>query len=191
MSFALHVPGPQQKPALPLHVVPTPLNTGTKAGGVSLGWQGYGVPGRLASAAHPLHGLHTPPLAAHSASVPPRHAGPVMPPTVTMSGPQHELVAHLHWHCGLTVHVVPSQHAPSLQACRHSASVANGPLVACTDLASPLNGAENVDDFWHGIHPHANDNVIDTSDISPLPESSPCQYLVSGLASKSWVSVVM
>lgn len=33
-----------------------------------------------------------------------------------------------HWHCGLIEHVSPSQQAPSLQAFRQSASVANGPV---------------------------------------------------------------
>jgi hypothetical protein len=41
----------------------------------------------------------------------------------TVPTPLNTFPASWHWHCGLTVQTVPSQHAPSLQDSLQSASV--------------------------------------------------------------------
>jgi hypothetical protein len=112
-----------------LHVVPTPLNTGSGRIPVVLTQAPtpppvFAFPETPETASHDLPQNHVPPLAVHSALLSCLQAGYVWPDITTASGPQHDPLWQTHWHCGLTVHVVPSQHAPSLQACRQSASVA-------------------------------------------------------------------
>ena len=97
-----------------VHTVPTPLNTGSF--GLPIITDEHAPTPVFSSTEQVNPHAHSPPRWSHSALGPPLHRGRFIPSTVIVSGPQHDPLVHWHWHCGLTVQVVPSQHAPSLQA---------------------------------------------------------------------------